>query len=198
MTGKIKTQDVVQLTGTTRRRLELWVRTEGLIDIPKVRPLVWDEDQVLAAALITDATDAGAPLDALRGIHELIRNAGSRCRLRAAQLVVTLPTRKQAETGSPALAPPRLEWPPYGEYGSRLPPDALNAYRAAHGGVAPGALLPSGATLETYIARPAGIVSGCVCMFSVEIGLFIDWLDARRTELLTEGALDEREAVEVA
>jgi hypothetical protein len=35
-------------------------------------------------------------------------------------------------------------------------------------------------------------------MFSVEIGLFIDWLDARRTELLTEGALDEREAVEVA
>jgi len=94
-----RTQDVVRLTGTTRRRVEAW-RRAGVIEVPQARPLLWGDEELLTAALVGAFTDAGAPLDAVRGLQELIREAGSPEELRGARLVVALPTRADVEAAA--------------------------------------------------------------------------------------------------
>lgn len=99
MTRNLKTQDVVRLTKTTRARVEAW-RRAGIVEVPQARPLMWGEEELLAAALVAAFTDAGAPLEAVRGLQSLIRGAGSPEELRAARLVVALPTRADVEAAA--------------------------------------------------------------------------------------------------
>ncbi len=99
MARKLKTQDVVRLTKTTRSRVEAW-RRAGIVEVPQARPLLWDDEELLTAALVASFTDAGAPLDAVRGLQQLLRDAGSLDDLRAARLVVTLPTRADVEAAA--------------------------------------------------------------------------------------------------
>ena len=96
MNRQFKTQDVVRLTKTTRSRIEEW-RRRGIVEVPQARPLLWGDEELLTAALIAAFTDAGAPLEAVRGLQVLIRQCGSPELLRGARLVVTLPTRTDVE-----------------------------------------------------------------------------------------------------
>ena len=99
MTRNYRTQDVVRLTGTTRRRVEAW-RRAGVVEVPQTRPLLWGDEELLTAALVAAFTDAGAPLDAVRGLQALIRGAGSPEELRGARLVVVLPTKTDVEAAA--------------------------------------------------------------------------------------------------
>lgn len=89
MTRRYPTKEAVRITKTSRWRLEAWVR-DGVVAVPRARPLLWGDDELLAAALVAAFTDAGAPLEAVRGLQALIREAGSAEELRAARLVVVL------------------------------------------------------------------------------------------------------------
>ena len=179
MAKKLKTQDVVRLTGTTRRRVEAWARSDGtepaLIDIPKARPRVWDAAELLAAALVTVATNTGAPLGALRGIEQLIREAGPVERLRSARLMVTLPTRADTE---------KVE-----TEGTRWTPPLLVLSAGKFEEVMQGAIpvlgdVPTLGDVQTHLV--------------VHVGEVLLALEKAGAELSARGALDEREGVEVA
>jgi len=99
MDRKYPTKAAVRITRKSRRRLEAWVR-DGVVEVPRARPLLWGDEELLTAALVGAFTDAGAPLDAVRGLQELIREAGSPEELRGARLVVALPARADVEAAA--------------------------------------------------------------------------------------------------
>ena len=71
-----------------------------MVEVPQARSLLWGDEELLAAALVAAFTDAGAPLDAVRGLQALIRGAGSPEELRGARLVVVLPTKTDVEAAA--------------------------------------------------------------------------------------------------
>ena len=99
MARNLKTQDVARITRITRFRVEEW-RRRGFVTVPQARPLVWGNEEIFTAACIGALADAGAPLESVRGLQDLIRNKGSPEALRGAWLVVVLPTKADVETAA--------------------------------------------------------------------------------------------------